>query len=184
MKKALLGLGIIAALTPAMASAEGGYFGASYGRTEVQFTGEEKAAFNDLGYSRIDEVDQGFKVFGGYRFNKNFSLEGFYADLGDAEVSNGTVNIKAATDGYGLSAVGLYPVTDQIDLFAKLGMFHWSVDATSNVDISLGDDGTDATYGIGAAYNMETVSLRAEFERFDIGGDDIDMISAGVQINF
>ena len=184
MKKALLGLGIIAALTPVVASAEGGYLGASYGRTEVQLTGAEKAAFNDLGFSEIDEVDQGFKVFGGYRFHRNFALEGFYADLGDAEFSNGAVTIKSATDGYGLSAVGLLPVTEQIDLFAKVGMFHWSVDATSNVNISAGDDGTDGTYGIGAAYNMKTVSLRAEFERFDIGGDDVDMISAGVQINF
>lgn len=184
MKKALLGLGIIAALTPVMASADGGYLGASYGRTEVQFTGEEKATLNNLGYSQIDEVDQGLKLFGGYRFNQNFALEGFYADLGDAEVSNGTVNIKAATDGYGVSAVGLFPVTEQIDLFAKVGMFHWSIDATTNVNVSLGDDGTDATYGIGAAYNLDKVSLRAELERFDIGGDNIDMISAGVQVNF
>lgn len=183
MKKALLGLGIIAALTPAVASAEGGYFGASYGRTELNVSDSEKAELGSLGLS-VDDIDQGWKIFGGYRFNDNVAVEVFHADLGDAEVSDGVDWVKVGADGYGVSAVGLLPVSDNFDLFAKAGMFHWSADVTSSVGVSGGDDGTDLTYGIGAAYNMKNVSFRAEFERYDISGDDIDMISAGVQINF
>ncbi|WP_299200765.1 porin family protein [uncultured Amphritea sp.] len=184
MKKALLSLGIIAALTPALASAADGYIGGSFGRTEFNISSSERADLSSIGVSVEDDSDQGFKVFGGYRYNKNIAVEAFYADLGDLELWNGSIGINSAVDGYGLSAVGLFPVSEQVDLFAKVGMFHWSNDLSSNVGYSSGDDGTDITYGIGAAYNMETVSIRAEMERFDIGGTDVDMISAGLSINF
>lgn len=183
MKKVLLGLGIIAALSPAIASAEGGYLGASYGRTELNVADSLKDELDAVGVS-VEDIDQGWKIFGGYRFNDNVALEVFHADLGDAEISDGTDWAKIGADGYGLSIVGLLPVSENFDLFAKAGLFHWSADLTTNFDVSAGDDGTDATYGIGAAYNMDTVTLRAEFERYDLSGDEVDMISAGVALNF
>ena len=183
MKKVLLGLGIVAALTPAIASAEGGYLGASYGRTELNVSDSLKDELASVGVS-VEDTDQGWKIFGGYRFNDNVAVEVFHADLGDAEISNGTDWAKIGVDGYGLSAVGLLPVNENFDLFAKAGLFHWSADLTTSADLSAGDDGTDATYGIGAAYNMGTVSLRAELERYEVSGEDIDLISAGVSLNF
>ncbi|MDO6561816.1 porin family protein [Amphritea sp. 1_MG-2023] len=184
MKKALLSLGIMAALTPTVASAEGGYLGGSYGRTEFNVSSSERADLNSLGFSVKDDSDQGFKVFGGYRFNKNIAVEGYYADLGDLELTGGSVNVDAAIDGYGVSLVGLLPVTEQVDLFAKVGMFHWSNDVSSNVGVSGGDDGTDGSYGLGVAYTMDSVTFRAEFERYDLGDVDVDLISAGLALNF
>jgi opacity protein-like surface antigen len=48
------------------------------------------------------------------------------------------------------------------------------------------DDGTDPAYGLGAAFRLtDAVSLRAEYELFDVGDlDDLNMWSAGVEFNF
>lgn len=184
MKKPFF-FGIIAVLTPAIASAGGGYLGTSYGQVEYNLSSTEIAGLNAIGRSVLDDSDQGFKVFGGYRYNKNIAVEVSYANLCDLEVSDISLGgVRSETSGYSLSAVGLLPVTEQIDLFAKVGAFIWSVDGYSNAARMRGNDGSDMTYGIGTAYTFGLVTLRAEVERFEIGSNNIDMVSAGLSLNF
>ena len=48
-----------------------------------------------------------------------------------------------------------------------------------------GDDGTDLTYGIGAQFRVWSLSIRAEYEQFDIdAADTVDLISLGVTWTF
>ena len=43
------------------------------------------------------------------------------------------------------------------------------------------DDGTDLTYGVGAQFRVWSLSVRGEYERFDISNaDTVDMFSIGV----
>jgi hypothetical protein len=185
MKKSVLFFGIFAVLTPVIASAEGGYLGASYGQVEYKLSSAEIAGLNAMGRTVLDDSDQAFKVFGGYRYNKNIAVEVSYANLGDLEVSDVSLGgVRSETSGYSLSAVGLLPVTEQIDLFAKAGAFIWSVDGYSNAARMRGNDGSDMTYGIGAAYTFGVTTLRAEVERFEIGSSNLDMVSAGLSLNF
>ncbi|MBN1006917.1 outer membrane beta-barrel protein [Amphritea pacifica] len=184
MKKFLLGLGVVAFLSPAVANAGGGYLGASYGYTKLELSNTEKAALNSFGITVTDDSDQGYKIFGGYRYNDYFAVEAFYADFGDLELSNGAVTVSEETSGYGLSAVGLLPVTENIDLFAKAGVMRWSIDATSNIGGTAGNDGNDITFGVGAEYTLDVVTVRAEMERFEIGDSSMDLVSVGLALNF
>jgi hypothetical protein len=54
-----------------------------------------------------------------------------------------------------------------------------------DLDVSVSDDGTDLAYGVGAQFRIWSLSLRAEYEIFDIdGADDVNMLSVGVTWTF
>jgi hypothetical protein len=47
------------------------------------------------------------------------------------------------------------------------------------------DDGTDLAYGVGAQFRVWSLSLRAEYEVFDVDDvDDLNMISVGFTFTF
>ena len=179
MKKTLLGLSTIAALSPAVASAEDFYVGVSVGATET----DALDIFKVPGIS-VDDDDTGFKVFAGYRAHEYFAVEAFYADLGEATASDVVDSLEIESDTFGLSALGIIPVTENFELFGKVGFHAWDADLSSTFG-SASDDGTDATYGIGATYIMGQISFRAEIERYELDDDvDVDMFSAGIAFNF
>ncbi|MEQ1516593.1 MAG: outer membrane beta-barrel protein, partial [Usitatibacteraceae bacterium] len=74
-----------------------------------------------------DDRDTGYKVFGGYQFNKNFSLEGGYFDLGRFGFVANTVPLGSLTGnikikGVNLDLVGMLPLTEKFSAFARLGV--------------------------------------------------------------
>jgi OOP family OmpA-OmpF porin len=72
-----------------------------------------------------------------------------------------------------------------VDLFARAGIIDWSGNVKSQSFGRGSDDGTDLTYGIGAQFRVWSLSLRAEYERFDISdADNVDMVSVGVTWTF
>ena len=51
--------------------------------------------------------------------------------------------------------------------------------------MSASDDGTDLTYGVGAQFRVWSLSIRGEYESFDISdADTVDMFSIGVTWTF
>ena len=127
----------------------------------------------------------------------NWGIEAFYADLGEF-TAKGTVlgvpasAIDAEIDGFGISAVGTWPIDDKFSVFGKVGVFIWDLDVSGTlggapIGSIADDDGSDLTYGIGAHYSFnETFAIRVEWERFDDIGDDIDgdFLSAGIVLSF
>ena len=65
-------------------------------------------------------------------------------------------------------------------------MWDLEADVTSSAgNATLSDDGADPFFGIGfEATVAEGFKLRAEFERYDFDGDNLDFISAGLTIAF
>jgi hypothetical protein len=60
-----------------------------------------------------------------------------------------------------------------------------SVPGAGTVTLSGDDDGTDFFYGIGEKYDfMENFGARMEWERYDIDGDDVDLISGSLVYTF
>jgi hypothetical protein len=184
MKKTLLGLSIIAVLSPATASAENYYIGGSYGKTEVDVaSSSDIAALAAVGIS-VDEEDTGSKYFAGYRAHKNVAFEVFNADLGEVKITDGVDSIDIEAVSFGVSVLGIIPVTESFELFGKVGYQSWEADLSSTVGVSASADGTDVTYGVGATYTTGPFSFRAEAERYDFDGEDVDMLSAGIAYNF
>jgi OOP family OmpA-OmpF porin len=158
------------------ASAQG-YIGAGAGLTTVDVC----ADLNGPGIS-CDDEDTGIKIFGGYKFSPNFAVEGLVANLGEVTASGPGGSGSVEVDGFGAAAVGIIPLGERFDLFGKVGAFTWDASGSG-----LGDsaDGTDIMLGAGVGWNLtKRFGLRAEWERFDIDGDDVDFLSVGVQFNF
>jgi OOP family OmpA-OmpF porin len=149
-------------------------------------------ASNDISSGTVDGEDTGWKLFGGYQFNRNFGFELSYLDLGRASYS-GTLSGAPVTSGslettgVNLSVVGTLPLTQNFDLFGKLGAFAWETktgDLTAGVAGSRKDDGTDVSYGVGVAYNFTPqLALRGEWEKLK-AHDDIDFMSVSMAFKF
>ncbi|MGQ0577728.1 MAG: outer membrane beta-barrel protein [Betaproteobacteria bacterium] len=162
-----------------------GYIGLGAGLTAVDICDEITA----LGATTCDDEDVGLKLFGGYKFNPNFAVEAAWVDLGEISASDGFVYVTEEVDGFQFAAVGIIPINPQFAILGKLGAYIWDVSATASApglgSATASDDGTDIMFGAGALWNLsQQFGLRAEWERFDIDGDDVDFLSIGVQLSF
>lgn len=173
-KQILTGLVATMALAslPAVAADNGIYLGASVGQSGLEI--------DDFDY---DASATGYKIIAGWRFLDWLAVEGNYVDFGSGDDRVAGSKIETEADGISLSAVGFLPV-GPVDLFARVGAVDWSADISSPGIGSGSDDGTDLTYGIGAQVRVWSLSIRAEYEMFDISDADLDMISLGVTWTF
>jgi len=164
----------------AAAQQTGLYLGGSAGMTSVDVCDD----LSGLGLTDCDDSDIGLKLFGGYRINQNFAAEVGFIDLGEVTVSGPGGSGSVESDGIQFAGVGIIPVNPQFDVFGKLGFFMWDVSA-SGPGGTADDDGTDLMFGVGAAWKFSPqLAARAEWERFDLDGDDVDFLSIGLQFNF
>lgn len=186
MKKTLLGLGIITALFPALANAGNGYIGGSFGQATYNdvFSSELEEAASNVGVE-LDDSDTGFKFFGGYRASEYVALEVFYTNLGEISMSSSTEEIAIESDSLGASFVGLIPLSKNFELFGKLGFHAWDSTIELSNDVSINAaDGSDIMYGAGAAYRFDKLSIRAEYERYMLDDQDVDLMSVGFAYHF
>lgn len=171
---------ILATLTtfPAFAVDNGIYLGGSVGQSGVDI---DEVGFDDGDFSGDATA---YKVIAGWRFLDWLSIEGNYVDLGSADETVDGDRFEVDASGVSLSAVGFLPI-GPVDLFARVGIIDWDADISIEGFGSGSDDGTDLTYGVGAQFRVWGLSLRAEYEQFDIDDvDTADLISLGVTWTF
>jgi OOP family OmpA-OmpF porin len=207
MNKQLLLLAISAALgvSSVQAADTGFYVGGSLGQSKINdFSGSDIDADLATNYSIIsttstDDTDTGWKVFAGYQFMKYLAVEGAYVGSGKFKANSivtspsaGIVDTEIKTDAWTISALGILPLGDSFSLFGRVGVNFWSADISATgsggggtAAYSESDDGTDWVYGVGAAYKFtDNFSVRGEWERYDFGDGDADLLSAGVSWSF
>ncbi len=157
--------------TSASMSHAGGYIGASIGQTDVDVPG-----FDDA---------NSFALSGGYRVNQNFAIEVSYIDLGESEDDIAPV-WTVDVDGINFSAVGIFPASEQVELFGKVGMYKWDISVSeAGFGEFYSEDGTDLSYGFGASVNLtKQFSLVFEYQKFDVDDEDFSNISLGARVNF
>ena len=176
MKRSVLCLFVIlvAASMTASASDTGFYLGAGVGRSSIDILD----FYPTLGES-LETTNSGYKAYGGYRFLKFLAVEAGYTNLGSPQgleknvpehPEKATVSIK----GLDAFAVGIIPVSQVVDVFAKVGFMSWNTDITSVQDgVVIYDEsasGTDAAYGIGIGFWVgPNVALRGEGGWYKIG---------------
>lgn len=175
---------------PAYAADTGGYLLGSFGATK----------FHDVDTSGIfepsvDRTDTGFKLGGGYMFNKNFGVEGEYVHLGKATVTPATAfsTDSAAVRAHGVvvAALGVWPINDQFSVLGRLGFINGTVEVSS---AGQSDSSTDLklAYGLGVAYSISREwSVRLEYDLYSklgnsstTGQSDVDLLSLGVVYKF
>ena len=162
------------------------YAGAGIGQSYV----EED---NIIGGADFDDEDFGFKVFGGIRLHENFAVEAAYLDFGETDDdSAGLFDIEVELYALALYGVGILPLSEQFELFAKLGVAYWDADADGIIIFSGitfpvdDDDGVDLAYGIGASYAFtDQFAVRVEYEGVDVDDlDTADLLTIGGEIRF
>jgi OOP family OmpA-OmpF porin len=176
MKKSALCLVvlIVAATVPASASDTGFYLGAGIGRSSIDIL----EFYPSLGDS-LDQENSAYKVYGGYRFLKFLAVEAGYTDLGSPQGMERNVpehpeRAEVSVNGLDAFVVGILPVSQVVDIYAKAGLMSWDTDITSIQDgeviFSESTSGTDTAFGIGIGIWVgKNVTLRGEGEWFTIG---------------
>ncbi len=191
----------------AIATDPGWYVGGNVGQSVAEIDKQGiTSGLLDSGLTTIslnsDAHDLGFKVFGGYQFNRYLAVEGGYFNLGKfgftATTSPpGTLDGTVKLQGANFDVVGTVPVTDTFSAFGRVGVNHAESDgsftgtgAVTVLDSNPGDWDTSYKFGFGLQYDFtEYFSIRAEAERYrindNIGNDgDVDLFSAGMMYRF
>ena len=164
---------------------EGFYLGG--GIAEVWATDLNQGAINVAVQSQglgirttcADDSTTGWRLFGGYRFNGNFALEAGYSWLGRYDFQGqviedpGTVQGTFKARDWSLSLLGIAPVQEGLDLFAKFGVGRWKTSLSASGTFSgRGVQGSDASgtapiAGLGGQMQINLAwQARAECERF------------------
>lgn len=198
---------ILTATPLAVAQDSGWYIGANIGQSRAKIDNSQITR-NLLGEGFAvtslsnDDRTTGYKLFGGYQFNKYFALEGGYFDLGTfgfsaATLPPGTLNGSARIKGLNLDAVGFLPFTQSFSAFGRVGLDYAqardSFTGTGFVNVLNANPSTRNTYykfGVGLQYALtQSFALRAEVERYRVNDaignkGDIDLVSLGLVYSF
>jgi Outer membrane protein beta-barrel domain len=173
MRALLIGTVALVACGTAAAADNGIYIGGSVGRASVKI---------DEGLAQFDDSDTGYKFILGIRPLDWLGFEANYVDFGNPE-DNG---LKVKAHGISAFAVPFYAF-GPLDVYAKVGAIDWksSLSAKGVSGNAFKNDGTDLAYGVGAQFRLLSLSVRAEYERFEAEDiDHLNMVSIGVTYTF
>ncbi len=202
----LVGCAVIASPF-AVADDSGWYIGGNIGQSkakidDARITGS-LAGFTSSSISD-NNSDTGYKFFGGYKFNRNFALEGGYFNLGrfgftaTTQLPAGTLSGNIKLDGMNLDAVGIFPITEKFSAFGRVGLnyaeakdnFTNTGAVPARANLNPGKYATNPKAGLGLQYDFtQSIGMRAEAERYRIDDavgnkGDIDLISVGLVYRF
>lgn len=203
LKRSLLTLALLGAGAALADTDTPWYLGASMGPTRARIDDVrilQSLASSGLGNATLADQDRdhGYKVFGGYQFNRFVALEGSYFDLGTfgfaaSTTPAGTLNGETRLRGLGLDAVLSAPLTNQFSVFAKVGANYAQARDRFSASgaVTTQDSNPDKTelnpkIGFGMQYALtDALSLRAELERYRINDavgnrGDVDHLSLGL----
>ena len=158
---AALGALSLAAIAPQAAAADNGfYLGA--GITKSEF---------DVGSASDSLDDNSYKIIAGFRPLDWLAVEANFIDLGGESDGAGT-----SLDAQAFTVSGLLIAEFAvIDLYARLGMANWKLDASLSGFGSESDDGWEPTYGVGIGAHFGSFGVRAEYESFQVSDFDFDV---------
>ncbi|MET0356144.1 MAG: OmpA family protein [Cellvibrio sp.] len=205
----LFGLTLSVSITSplVLADEDGWYIGGNIGQSRARL--DEQKIANDVippsfanTYLDHNTIDGGYKLYGGYDFNRYISLEGGYFDLGDFQFNHTTIpagllKTNMQVRGINLDVVGHLPLSEKLSAFARLGVNYaltqdtfTGTGAANVLGGKLSDRDTFPKAGVGLQYKFNDAwALRIESERYRISNaitdhNNIDLFSIGVVYKF
>lgn len=149
-----------------------------------------------------DDRDTGYKLFAGYKYNRNFAVEAGYFDLGEfgfsaTTVPPGTLNGRIKLKGVNLDAVGILPINEKLSAFGRIGVSYADAQdsfsgtgAVSVLNTNPSKRQANLKFGGGLQYDFTpALGMRVEAERYRINDavgskGDIDLLSLGLVYRF
>lgn len=182
----LLALSCGTALAQSPDNDEGLYIGVGFGQFNVSVDDIDDT---DNAISQIDDDDNAWKIFAGWRLNPYVAFELNYVDFGensgstgsDAGGSSGNYTVDLA--GFQPAVYGIFPL-GPVELFGKVGYYFYDVDLSLNLD-NINQDNFSAdsseealSYGFGVGMTLfERLNAKLEYEKIDTDLiDDLDAI--------
>jgi opacity protein-like surface antigen len=160
-----------------------GYIGASAGESKFRTD-----CGRTLTQFECDTKDTGWKVYAGGKFNPIFGMEVGYTDFGRIKASGGETDAWAVP----VTLTAGSPLGERFGVFGKFGGLYGRTDVSASL-ASLVETGHKSgwgwTYGVGATFAITPqLQLRADWDRYKLdfvsGREDVDMLSAGLQVRF
>lgn len=205
MKRKIFVAGIVLASTAPLAMAAenvGPYIGANLGFTSINTANEEQKLVNDLvalGFTSanmgMDQKSTGGKILGGYQFNENLAVEGYWASLGSYNYTifttgpalSGSGDVKVTA--MGVDVLGIYPFSPSASGFVRVGFYE--ADAKASFSVSGGPSATSSStstnpkFGLGGEWKLTpSVRFRAEWEYYNASDTPISVLSVGITSHF
>lgn len=183
--KAILKACALAAITLAYGAAHaadnGFYVGGTIGKSQIEL---------DDSLDSSDDSDTGYKLFGGYKFNKDIAVEVVYFDFGKASARAGGRRADYETSAFG-AGVSWTPhfSPDWMGVF-RLGLASVKADANYNFKSDVSDSKIKPYVGLGVGYNITpqiNVQATWDFTRAEIDDDGdsrVDLFGVGVTFSF
>jgi opacity protein-like surface antigen len=199
MKRGIIAATVLAlscgsALAQSPDNDEGLYLGVAYGQFNVNVDDIDDT---DEAISSIDDDDNAWRIFAGWRINPYFAFELNYVDFGENSGATGS-DASGSSGNYALDLAGFQPAIygtiplGPVELFGKVGYYFYDVDVELNLD-NINQDNFSAdtseealSYGFGAGVTLfERLHARLEYEKVDADDlDDLDAIWASAAWRF
>jgi hypothetical protein len=153
------------------------YLGASLG---ASFYNTSIEHLNDKDF-KLQEKELAWKLFAGIRGRRYFAIEAGYVNLG--QVKNVDRDVELKTSGWDFFGV-LNLNAGPLELFGKVGALWWRSE-TKILEDPFDTEGRDFAWGFGGSLRHNDFSVRIEWERFELEGDNVlAMATAGVVLYF
>ncbi|TXH68557.1 MAG: porin family protein [Lysobacteraceae bacterium] len=169
-----LGLALAATSINAFAADNGGFVRAEIGNSKIDAGG-------------ADGDDTSFSLRGGYFFNANFGVEGFYTNLGE-DSSDG---VSAEANAFGLGIVGKKNFSEEAHtggfISGRLGVSRANTDIGVSGIGSVDDTSTQPYIGIGGGYDFSPnfgLSLNIDYMKADAFGTDLKFTTTSLGLEY
>lgn len=205
-KLSLIALAVLAS-SFAIADDSGWYAGANVGQSSAKIDDARISSglsANNLTMTGITDDDRstGYKIFGGYQYNKYLAVEAGYFDLGNfgfnaTTVPTGTLSGKIKLKGLNMDLVGTLPITERFSVLGRIGVNYADANdsfvgtgAVNVLNSNPSKRDTNLKVGLGLQYAFTpALAMRAEVERYRINDavgnkGDIDLVSLGLIYRF
>ena len=146
------------------------YVGMGVGNSDIRH-------LNNMGRIKIDNTSTSFNMYTGYQFNKYFSVEFGYNNLGKFNTTVGDLRLHS----WNMSLVGKYPIYNKFSFTTKAG-----VALTKSAILGLKENNNTAVYGVGFEYDInKNLSLTTSWNRYHkVVRNHLDNFSIGMKYNF
>jgi OmpA-OmpF porin, OOP family len=169
-----LGFAVAACSFNAAADGAGAFIRAEAGNSNLEVNGN-------------DANDTVLSIRGGYFFNANIGVEGFYSQLGE-DADNGA---SVEADSYGIGIVAKKNFSDAAHtggfISGRAGVAKTTVDTAISGFFSLSDEDTVPYIGIGGGYDFSPnfgISGNIDYQNADVYGTDFKFVTTAVAIEY
>ncbi len=167
------------------------YAGGKLGWSQFHDTGWYNSSLNNNGPTHESQLGAG--AFGGYQVNPYLGFEMGYDWLGRMPYKGDQVNGAFKAQGVQLTAKLGYPITDDLDIYTRLGGMVWRADSSNSIAGDNHDTGVSPVFAGGVEWAVtRDIATRLEYQWVNNIGDagtvgvrpDNGMLSVGVSYRF